>query len=377
METTPPFDAVIIGCGIAGASLAYFLSERGVPRILVLEKEGQPGYHATGRSAAVLVEMDFIPSVLQLKLMSAGFLRNPPDGFSEHALLSRSGILVLFQGDLWEQARQIPPVLRRSGAAVAALSADEVIAMVPVLLPENFDGAFLLPEDGHLDVNELLWSYLRHGRRRGVRVQLGEEVTGLRLERGRCSGVITARGEYRAKWVINAAGAWSGRIRAMAGPSPVSLTPKRRTIITFEAPPGLDIPRWPLTADLSHSLYFGPEASGLMASPMDEEPMEACDARPDEVTVALAVERLKALAPRLVPKSIRHKWAGLRTFAPDQTLVVGEDPSVRGFFWLSGQGGCGIETSPAVGRIAADLIVDGRTDRMDAGAISPERFADP
>jgi D-arginine dehydrogenase len=318
--------------------------------------------------------MDFIPSVLQLKLLSSRFLRTPPDGFSENPLLSRTGVLVLFQGDLWDQARHIPPVLMRSGASVCALSPDEAISRVPVLLRENFDGAFLLPEDGHLDVNELLWSYLRHARRGGALMRLGEEVTGLLLEGGRCAGVLTPKDEYRARWVVNAAGAWSGRIRAMAGPSPVRLTPKRRTIITFEPPPGLIVRDWPLTADLSHSLYFAPEASGLMASPMDEEPMEPCDARPDDLSVALAVERLKMLAPRLVPNAIRHKWAGLRTFAPDQALVLGEDPSVKGFFWLSGQGGCGIETSPAVGRIAADLILEGRAQGFDAASLSPERF---
>jgi len=154
----------------------------------------------------------------------------------------------------------------------------------------------------------------------------------------------------------------------------VELTPYRRTIITFAAPKGLDVRGWPLCADLSHGLYFAPESSGLMASPMDEDPMEPCDARPDELVVAQTIERLKQLTPRLVPGSVSRKWAGLRTFAPDQAMVVGEDPVVKGFFWLSGQGGSGIETSGAVGRIASDLIMDGRTELMDAELISPLRF---
>jgi D-arginine dehydrogenase len=374
MGSNSDFEAIIIGCGIAGASLAYFLSERGMTDVLILEREEQPGYHSTGRSAAVLVEMDFVPSVLQLKILGAGFLRKAPDGFSENPLITPSGILIMFQGPLWKKFQHMLPDLRQAGIVVNVLSQKEVLSRVPVVSPRNFDGAVLLPDDGHLDVNELLWSYLRHARRRGVQLRLAEEVTGLKVDRGRCNGVLTKSAEYRSRWVINAAGAWARNIRSLAGRTPVELTPYRRTIITFDAPEGLDVKDWPLTADLSHDLYFSPESGGILASPMDEDPMKPCDARPDEWVIALTVERLKQLTPRLAPKSIRNKWAGLRTFAPDQAMVVGEDPSLKGFFWLSGQGGSGIETSSAVGHIASDLIVDGSTELMDANQISPMRF---
>ena len=280
----------------------------------------------------------------------------------------------MFQGELWEQVRQMAPGLRQSGAVVDMLSQEETASMIPVLSPANFDGAVLLPQDGHIDVNELLWSYLRHAKRRGAQLRCKEEVREIKTGQGRCRGVVTSRGEYSSRWVINAAGAWAGKIRELVGDSPVRLTPHRRTIITFAAPEGLAVSKWPLVADLSHDLYFSPESAGLMASPMDEDPMEPCDARPDEIVVAQTVERLKQLTPRLAPKSIINKWAGLRTFAPDQAMVVGEDPVVKGFFWLSGQGGSGIETSAAVGQIASDLIVDGHTEIMDARQISPMRF---
>jgi D-arginine dehydrogenase len=205
-------------------------------------------------------------------------------------------------------------------------------------------------------------------------LNVGEEAIGLIAEKGRCVGAATTKGNYRGAWVVDAAGAWAGSIRAMAGTSPLSLTPKRRTIVTFASPSGLDVSGWPLTADQSHGLYFAPESAGLMASPMDETPTGPCDARPDELTVALTMERLKQLAPRLLPKAVTNAWAGLRTFAPDQVLVVGEDPELKGFFWLAGQGGCGIETSPAVGRIASDLMSEGRTEVMGAELLSPERF---
>lgn len=282
----------------------------------------------------------------------------------------------MVKGPLWELAQQMVPGLRQDGVVLDLLSQEEALSIVPVVSPVNFDAALLFPEDGHIDVNELLWSYLRNARRQGVELRSGEEVKGLKVRRGRCEGVITSAGAYRAAWVIDAAGAWAGKIRAWAGPSPVQLTPYRRTIITFAAPKGLEVKTWPLAADLSHELYFSPESGGLLASPMDEEPMEPCDARPDDLVVAETIERLKQLTPRLVPKSIIRKWAGLRTFAPDQAMVIGEDPALKGFFWLSGQGGAGIETSAAVGQIASDLILEGRTALVDVKPISPGRFSD-
>jgi D-arginine dehydrogenase len=368
------FDAIIIGCGIAGASLAHFLAERGMTDILILEREEQPGYHATGRSAAVLVEFDLVPSVQQLKILGAQFLRNPPDGFSENPLLQPSGILVMVKGPLWELAQQMVPSLRQEGVVLDLLSQEEALSMVPVVSPVNFDGALYFPEDGHIDVHELLWSYLRHARRRGITLRCGEEVKALKVGPGKCEGVLTSAGEYHSNWVIDAAGAWAGKVREWAGPSPVQLTPYRRTIITFAAPEGLEVKTWPLAADLSHELYFSPESGGLLASPMDEEPMEPCDARPDDLVAAETIERLKRLTPRLVPKSIIRKWAGLRTFAPDQAMVIGEDPVLKGFFWLAGQGGAGIETSGVVGQIASDLILEGQTALMDVKPISPARF---
>ena len=375
MDTKSNFEFIIVGCGIAGASLAYFLTARGMTDILILEREDQPGYHATGRSAAALVELDLVPSTLHLKLLGGRFLRNPPPGFSESTLLQRSGILIMFEGGLWEQVRQMIPSLRQSGVVVDLLTQEETASMIPVVSPANFDGAVLLPEDGHIDVNELLWSYLRHAKRQGAQLRCEEEVLGIRMDHGRCRGVITNIGEYGSPWVINAAGAWAGKIRGFAGTSPVKLTPYRRTIITFAPPHGLSVEKWPYVGDVSNELYFSPESAGLMASPMDEDPMEPCDARPEELVVAQTIERLKQLTPRLVPKSISNKWAGLRTFAPDRAMVVGKDPVLKGFFWLSGQGGAGIETSAAVGQIASELILDGHTKLIDTQVISPARFA--
>jgi len=374
VERREHFEVVIVGCGIAGASLAHFLAERGVTEILILEREEQPGYHATGRSAGVLARLDPIISVLGLKLLAAPFLREPPSGFAGRPLLEPSGILALFQGPPWELIQQIAPGLEAAGVATELLSPHEILKRIPVLEAGLFDGGVLLPEDGKIDVHELLWSYLRHARSRGAELRCGVEVVGLRVERGRCTAVATAAGEIRARWVVNAAGAWAGGLGRLAGAAPIELVPMRRSVISFAAPPGIEANAWPLVSSFADPLYFAPEAGGLYASPMDEVPSEPCDAQADDLGVAQTIDRLERQAPRLVPRSVRRKWAGLRTFSPDRGLVVGEDPLVKGFFWLAGQGGCGIETSPAVGQIAADLLIDGSTERIDAASLAPERF---
>jgi len=374
MPKTKTHDAVIIGGGIAGASLAYFLTQKGLRDILILEKEEQPGYHSTGRAAGVLAEFDLIPSMVDLKILGGKFLRNPPKEFSEYPLLRKSGILILGQGRIWDALVQMVPELKSKGVEIQVLSRDDVRLVVSAVSRETIDGALLFPEDGHIDVHELLWGYLRHARKAGAELSCGEEVHGIKIENSNVSGIISSKNEYSCRWVINAAGAWGQKIRSLAGSSPVKLTPFRRTIITFNAPEGFDVSKWPLTADQTHKFYFSPESGGLLASPMDEEPMEPCDARPDELVVAQTLERLSQFTPQILPKAIKQKWAGLRTFSSDQSMVIGEDPSLKGFFWLAGQGGAGIETSGAVGQIAADLIIDGRTDIMEVSQFSPSRF---
>jgi len=370
------YEVIIIGCGIAGASLAYFLSRQGLTDIVILEREEQPGYHSTGRSAAVLIELSFIPSDLQLTMMAADFLRNPPDGFSENPLLEQAGILAMFQGSDWDMLEGAAPVFQQMGISLELLTPEQVIEKIPVVSEGHFDGAVFLPEDGHIDVHELLWSYIRHARHEGVELRCGVEVNGIKVERGRCCGVMTSEGEFTGRWVVNAAGAWAGIIGQLAGATPIELTPYRRSVITFAPPEGLDVAGWPLVANYTHKLFFAPESRGLLASPMDEDPVEPCDAQPEELVVAQTIDRLETYAPSLVPKSLRQKWAGLRTFAPDQAYVIGEDTSVKGLFWLAGQGGSGIETSPAAGQVAAELLINGHTDLIDASALSPARFAE-
>ncbi len=370
-----PVDVLVIGAGIAGASLSYFLSERGVTDVLVIERESQPGYHATGRSAATLVELDPIPTLQGLKMLGARFLREPPAGFADNPLLECTGVLSLLREPQWRAMREVTEACRPDGLRSDLLTPREANERLEGVLQEGeLTGAVLLPDDGFIDIHELLTSYMRQAKRRGVEFRFGVAVSGIVCEGGRCRGVSTTAGVIRARRVVNAAGAWVGEIARAAGATPIEFRPLRRSIAILPAPAGIDVRRWPMVLSESHNIYFRPESGGLLFCPMDEVAMAPCDASPDEEIIAEGLERLRALAPALVPRVLGRRWGGLRTFAPDRVPVVGDDPALPGFFWLAGQGGCGIETSPALGQIAADLLVSGKTNVFDAAALSPLRF---
>jgi D-arginine dehydrogenase len=369
-----PVDVLIIGGGIAGASLSYFLSQRGVRDVLVIERESQPGYHATGRSAATLVELDPIPALQKLKMLGARFLRQPPTGFADNPVLERTGVLSLLREPQGSTLRQVAEACQPDGLRFELLTPREASERLEGVLQEGeLTGAVLLPDDGFIDIHELLTSYMRHAKRHGIEFRFGVEVAGIIRERRECLRVATTTGVIRARRVVNAAGAWVGEIARAAGATPIDFRALRRSIAILPAPPGIDVRCWPMVVSEPHNVYFRPESGGLLFCPMDEVAMAPCDASPDEEIIAEGLERLRALAPALVPRVLGRRWAGLRTFSPDRVPVVGDDPALPGFFWLAGQGGCGIETSPALGEIAADLIVNGKTNLFDADSLSPMR----
>jgi D-arginine dehydrogenase len=370
-----PIDVLIIGAGIAGASLAYFLSERGSSDVLVIERESQPGYHATGRSAATLVELDPVPTVQRLKILGAGFLRQPPAGFAENPVLERCGVFMLLREPQWTMRKNAVVADRANEPRQQLMTPGEVNQRLRgVLREDELAGAAFLPDDGFIDIHELLTNYMRHAKRAGIEFRFGVEVTGISRGRAEHLAVATTGGVLRARRVVNAAGAWVGDIARGAGATAIEFRPMRRSIAILPSPASIDVRRWPMVVSESHSVYFRPESGGLLFCPMDEVAMAPCDATADEVIIAAGLERLRALAPALVPRTLGRRWGGLRTFAPDRVPVVGEDPTLKGFFWLAGQGGCGIETSPALGQIAADLIVSGGSNRFDVAALSPARF---
>ena len=373
-------EVIVVGAGIAGASLAYFLACRGRGAgVVILEREEQPAVHSTGRSAAMAVELHHDPIVRSLIHRGVGFLESPPADFAEAPVYDPVGVLAPAEGAAWTDLRRFGEVLAAEGITVAEVSPDDVIRRVPVLERARMEGALCLPGNGHIDVHGLLSGYLARARRAGAELRCNVEVKSLAVERGRCVGVETNKGPLRARWVAIAAGAWSGALSATAaGAAPIDLQPRRRTAISFAAPTGVDPRRWPVVDCDWRGVYFKHESGGFLASPMDQEPSVPCDAAPTEEAVADAIEKLRLIAPAIVPGALRRKWAGLRTFAPDERPVVGPDPRLPGLFWVAGQGGVGIETSPVLGDLAAAALIEGKTADDPLGrALSPARFERP
>ena len=370
-------DFLVIGAGIAGASAAYGLSARG--RVAVLEREDQPGYHTTGRSAALFSETYGNATICALSKGSRRFFMDPPAGFAAHRLLGPRGALFVGRRDQLDTLDRAAQEARRLVESVRRIDGAEARALVPALRRDYVAGGLFEPEARDIDVHALHHGFLRGLAASGGRLVVGAEV--LSLARSGDGWVAeTPAGRFAAPVVVNAAGAWADEVARLAGARPVGLVPKRRTVITFDPPKGSSSDAWPLVAGIDEDFYFKPDAGRLLGSPADETPMPPCDVQPDELDIAIAVDRIQTAAALKISRVLR-KWAGLRSFVVDKTPVVGFDPAAEGFFWLAGQGGTGIQSAPALGRVAAALATGGAipSDLADLGvvesALSPRRFA--
>lgn len=344
-------DFLIVGAGMAGASAGYELAAFG--RVIVLERESQPGYHTTGRSAALYAETYGNFPIRAITSASRAFYINPPAGFTDHVLLSPRGTIMVGSENQREQLEHLFEESRKLLPSVRRVSAAEALAAVPVLRAEYVVGGVAEPDSMDIDVHALHQGYLKGLRARGGKVVTDADVIG--LARGSAGWTVeTPAGTFSAPVVINAAGAWADVIGEKAGAMPIGLVPKRRTAITFDPPAGSEIARWPAVIDADETWYFKPDAGRFLASPADETPSVPCDAQPEELDIAICVDRLET-ATTLQIRRIAHSWAGLRSFVKDKTPVVGFDDKVPGFFWLAGQGGYGIQTAPAMGRIVAGM----------------------
>lgn len=373
--TTRNVDCIVIGAGIAGASVAASLA--GKASVAVLEAEPHAGYHSTGRSAALYSALYGNATIRALTRASHGYFLTPSQGMVKDALLRERPTLFLVgagQLDLVASFTADADVRERT----TTLSVDDVLARIPLLQRERIAGALLDSTSADIDVDLLHLGFLRSAKAAGAALHLG---TGLQsLEREGSNWLAhTATGSFRAGIVINAAGAWADDVAAMAGVAPVPLQPLRRTAVLIDLPEGVDATLWPAVVAIDESQYFKPDAGLLLISAADETPSPPCDAQPEELDVAIAVDRFETLTGQPV-RRVRHRWAGLRVFSPDRSPVVGFEASAPGFFWCAGQGGYGIQTSPALGRAAASLAL-GRglpQDLADVGImveqLSPQRF---
>ena len=344
---------LVVGSGIAAASVGYWLAPHA--RVTLLEREDQPGYHSTGRSAALFFESYGTPQVRALTLASRAFLDRPPAGFTEHPILSPRGVVLVAapgqQALLDEQWAVLGSVSERG----RMLDTAEAIARVPALRPEQVIGAVLEPDAADMDVHALHQGYLRGIRQRGGRIVCSAEVTALRRgSDGRWQ--VTAGGQsHAADVVVDAAGAWCDVVAQLAGARPIGLVPKRRSAFVFAPPEGMVVRGWPAVGGVDHSWYIKPDAGLLLGSPANEDPVEPHDVQPEELDIAIAVDRIETMTSLQVRRIVR-RWAGLRSFVADGDLVGGFDPELPGFFWVAAQGGYGIQTSAAMGEACAALI---------------------
>lgn len=371
---TERYDVLVVGAGIAGASLAALLAPQ--CRVAVLERESQPGYHATGRSAALFSTIYGNAAVRALSRASRDFLYAPPAGFADTPLVQPRGTLYIARADQL-QALQVYAALPDVAAAVRAIDAAQAQQLSPLLRPGYVQAALLEAAAVDIDVHALHQGYLRQLRQAGGVLQLDCGITALR--RGREGWIVSAGGrEFRAGVVVNAAGAWADGLAALAGTAPAGVQPLRRTAVLVEAPAQIDGAAAPLTIDIDEQFYFKPDAGRVLLSPADETPSAPCDAVSEDWDVAVAVDRVEQ-ATQLDVRRVVRSWAGLRSFAPDRTPVVGFDRMASGFFWLAGQGGYGLQTAPALAALAAAQILAQplpealRAAGVDAAALDPQR----
>lgn len=369
-------DFIVIGAGIAGSSLAYELARSGT--VCLIEAESTPGLHATGRSAALFAPSYGGRAIRAITRASRAFYDRPPAGFSEHPLLRPRGCLYVARDDQRERLQRMADGIRASGGRVTPLTAQAALARVPRLRPGYVAAAAFDADAMDIDVNALQQGFLRGARAAGVRVAVDHWVHDARWQSGRW--VIQLHdGAVCAPVLVNAAGAWADAVAQACGARPVGLQPLRRTALLVDPPDGVDVGHWPAVIDADEQFYFKPEAGKLLLSPADETPAPAGDAQPEDIDVAIGVDRVQAALDLEVTR-VRHRWAGLRTFGPDRVPVVGFDADVPGLFWCAGQGGYGIQTAPAMARIAAALArrealpADVVAEGLVADDLSPRRF---
>jgi len=367
---TQTSDVIVIGAGIAGASVAAELAaDRSVT---ILEMEDRPGFHSTGRSAATWLPTYGPPCVRALTRASGDFLKQPPVGFCETPITSPRGEMLLGlpgQEEAIEECRSV---------GMQDITLEDARQNIPLLRTDAIDCVLFDGTCLDIDVDALHQSYLRLFKKRSGSLHCNNPATAISKRNGSWH-VATGQDNFEAPVLVNAAGAWCDEIAGMAGLPLIGLQPMRRSVALIPAPAGLNIDAWPVTANAAITFYFKPQSGMLLVSPADATPVDPHDAWADDLALAEAIDQLQQYLDIEVTR-IEHTWGGLRTFAPDGDLVVGFDPVADGFFWLAGQGGYGIQTSPALSRTAAALIAghdipaDIAEHGVSAAPLSPARF---
>ncbi len=374
------YDFIVIGAGIAGASAAYALLDTSSKplKVLLLERENAPGYHSTGRSAALFSETYGHPVISGLTRLSRPFFNSPPAGFAEHPILTPRGVMLVGDSRQAKEVEDLYNTFKDDVAGLKHISGDEAVLLNPALRKDAIHSAMFESNAMDMDVNGLHQGFLRGFKAKGGEVLNRAEVSALK-RKGNLWTVTTREGDFQGGTIINGAGAWVDEVAKMADLSPLGFIPKRRTAFTFKGPEDLDLSKSPMVVNVNEDYYFKPDAGVVIGSPADETPVPPCDVQPEELDIAMAIDSLQ----RNTIFEITHiltKWAGLRVFAPDKVPVVGPDPQDESFVWVAGQGGYGIMTSWGMARATAlmalgcDLSDDFKNVGVPMEALLPRRF---
>lgn len=372
------YDVIVIGGGIAGASIGYELAaDRSVG---LLEMEATLAYHTTGRSVATFLESYGGRTIRLLTTASRSFMEAPPDNFGRPLLKPLPLVWVAPRGGL-DDLRAMSTAVSEFVPDVRLLSADEVAEHTKVIRRDWVDGGMLEPGASEIDVAALHGGYVGGLRGRGGEIHTSAGLVEAKRRGSRWNVTDRAGNTYEADVLVNAAGSWCDLVATAAGARPVGIHPLRRTVFTIASPAGIDPATIPLVADVDGTFYFKPEGPQILCSPADEVPSEPCDARPEEVDIAKAIDVINA-ATTLDIRHVRSSWAGLRNFVADRSPVAGFDDEVEGFFWFVGQGGYGIQISPALAQAGAALVRSGTLPEslsargLEPGALARQRLAD-
>ncbi|TFE68979.1 amino acid oxidase [Methylacidiphilum sp. Yel] len=367
-------DCLVIGAGIAGSSVGFHLAIKGLS-VIILEKESSAGYHSTGRSAVFFRGSHGLPSVRVLTQASKQFFESPPAPFFSIPLTTPRNALFIAKKEKKDFLERWFKENQSAQLSLRKITSEEALQMVPILKKESVAGGCILESSGK-DINQpkLLQGYLEGVIQSGGKIYYKAFVKSIKKQR--TEWVVEANEKlFKAPLLINAAGAWADEVACLASIKPLGIVPKRRTVITFDPPTNYSVQNWPMVLEISEEFYFKPYFQEILASPADRTPSIPCDAKPEEPDCILAIKRLEQATTIKIEK-INRKWAGLRSFVEDELPVIGFDPEERGFFWVAALGGSGIETSPAVGEMAACLAINNKLPEFFSFYnIDPQRYS--
>jgi len=353
MSTITEADVIVIGAGMAGASVAYFLAPHA--RVVVLEREQHAGVHSTGRSAALFSETYGSAQVRALSRATRPFLERPPEGFAQHPILSPRGTVIIGNSEQADAVQAMYEEMAPLGDGVRMVDGAWLRSRVPVLRPEAAEIGLFEPGSADIDVNELHQGFLRALRARGGKLRVNVAIRS--IERGPGHWFVDAGDEsFRAPLLVNAAGAWVDEVAALAGVAPIGIQPRRRSAFLFQPPSDVDTTHWPFVMDVEETFYFKPDAGLLMGCPANADPVSPHDVQPEELDIAMGIHRIEEATTMTIRRPTRT-WAGLRSFVADGDLVGGFAPGSNDFFWVAAQGGYGIQTSAAMGEACAQLVL--------------------